>query len=116
MVLLADEPTGQVDSEAAGAIFDTLHAVNQQFGVNVIIVTHDYRIAQRVPRAITIRDGYMTTELRRTRTSGSQDEDEYILLDRGGRLQIPQAFIDEPALKDRVQLRKRGDQIIIRRA
>ena len=64
-VLLTDKPTGQVDSEAANVIFDTLHAVNQQSGVNVIIVTHDDRIAQRVPRAITIRDGYMTTEIRR---------------------------------------------------
>jgi putative ABC transport system ATP-binding protein len=116
LVLLADEPTGQVDSEAANAIFDTLHAVNQQNGVNVIIVTHDYRIAQRVPRAITIHDGHMTTELRRTRTDGSQDEIEYIILDHGGRLQIPQAFIDGLALKDRVRLHMSGDQIVIRRA
>jgi ABC-type lipoprotein export system ATPase subunit len=115
-LVLADEPTGQVDSEAADTIFDTLHPVNQQSGVNVIIVTHDHRIARRVPRAITIRDGYMTTELRRTPTNGDQDEDEYIILDHGGRLQIPQAFIDELALKDRVQLRMSGDQIVIRRA
>jgi ABC-type lipoprotein export system ATPase subunit len=116
LALLADEPTGQVDSEAANTIFDTLHAVNQQSGVNVIIVTHDYHIAQRVPRAITIHDSYMTTELRRTRTDDFQDEIEYIILDHGGGLQIPQAFIDELALMDRVQLHKSGDQIVIRRA
>jgi ABC-type lipoprotein export system ATPase subunit len=116
LLLLADEPTGQVDSEAANTIFDTLHAVNQQSGVNVIIVTHDYRIARRVPRAITIHDGYMTTELRRTRTNGSEDAGEYIILDHGGRLQIPQGLIDELALKDRVQLDRRGDYIVIRRA
>lgn len=115
-VLLADEPTGQVDSEGAGAVLDTLQTINQQSGLSVIIVTHDYHVAHRVPRAITIHDGYMTTEFRRTHAHGVQDENEYVILDGRGRLQIPQAVIDELALRDRVQLHRSGDHIRIDRA
>ncbi|MPZ96584.1 MAG: ATP-binding cassette domain-containing protein [Propionibacteriales bacterium] len=63
-VLLADEPTGNLDSAAGAGVlefFDDLHAV----GATIILVTHDQRIAARVPRVITLDDGAVVADERR---------------------------------------------------
>ncbi len=63
-VLLADEPTGNLDSASGAAVlglFDDLHAD----GATIILVTHDPRIAARVPRVVTIRDGQIVADERR---------------------------------------------------
>ncbi|MBF0170822.1 MAG: ABC transporter ATP-binding protein, partial [Nitrospinae bacterium] len=59
-VILADEPTGALDSTIGGAVLDILKELNEQ-GVTVIIVTHDRQIAQRADRIITMRDGKVET-------------------------------------------------------
>jgi len=56
-VLLADEPTGDLDSETGSIIVDYLHQVNKEFGKTIIMVTHDSSIARQADRIFRIRDG-----------------------------------------------------------
>jgi lipoprotein-releasing system ATP-binding protein len=56
-LILADEPTGNLDSRTGEAIFDLLVSLNQQLNITVLIVTHNESIANRAPRRITLLDG-----------------------------------------------------------
>ncbi len=100
-LLLADEPTGEVDSAAADTIFGVLRELNQKLGVTVIVVTHDAQVARRVDRVVAIRDGRTATEIRRRRDIAGHVilEEEFALLDRVGRLQIPAHYIESLGLK-----------------
>src|SRR5512145_1320991 len=61
-ILLGDEPTGEVDTATAQTIMDTFRNLRQQYGLTIIIVTHDPRIAGQVDRVVAIRDGKASTE------------------------------------------------------
>lgn len=113
-LLLADEPTGQVDSEASDTIFKAMTRLNHDYGVTIVIVTHDVQVAERVERVVGMRDGRVISEVQRRRDSS--DEHEFAILDRSGRLQLPQSFIEELALQERVQLELRDDHIGVYRA
>lgn len=111
-LLLADEPTGEVDSEAADMIFKVLRSMRDEFGVTVIIVTHDMQVANRVDRVIGMRDGRTSTEILRRRDGDVLvTDEEYAILDRAGRLQLPEAYIDALDMEDRVRLRLRNDRV-----
>ena len=56
-LVLADEPTGNLDSHTGGAVFDLLLELNAQMRTTLIIVTHNEEFARRMPRCITLRDG-----------------------------------------------------------
>ncbi len=62
VLLLGDEPTGEVDSITAQAIMDTFRRLSQRMDLTTIIVTHDPRIATQVDRVVAIRDGKISTE------------------------------------------------------
>jgi ABC-type lipoprotein export system ATPase subunit len=112
-LLLADEPTGEVDSEAAEQIFSTLRAFNREAGVTIIIVTHDVSVASRVDRVIGMRDGRTSTEIVRRRDSAGRiaSADEYVIVDRAGRLQLPQAYLEQLGIAERARLKLREDHI-----
>ncbi|MBA3944860.1 MAG: ABC transporter ATP-binding protein [Herpetosiphonaceae bacterium] len=114
-LLLADEPTGEVDSAAADTIFGVLRDLNQRMGVTVIVVTHDVQVAKRVDRVVAIRDGRTSTEIRRRRDVAGHviREEEFALLDRVGRLQLPQHFMEALELKDRVRLDLESDHVSV---
>ena len=61
-LLLADEPTGELDSQMAGEIFSLLREINRAFGVTVVVVTHYPGVAQYVNRVVHIRDGRISSE------------------------------------------------------
>ena len=106
-LLLADEPTGQVDSESADQVFTALRRINEHYETTIIVVTHDPRVAARVDRVIGIRDGRTSTEIRRARNlqDGSVHEEEWVILDQAGRLQLPQLFVESLEMRGRVKVR-----------
>ncbi len=111
-MLLADEPTGEVDSASAEQIFQSLRSLNEDFGVTVIIVTHDVNVATRVDRVVGMRDGRTSTEILRRRDGDvAVHEAEYAILDRAGRLQLPEAYIETLEMEDRVLLRLEEDHV-----
>lgn len=61
-ILLADEPTGAVDSQTAGRIQDLFHDLNKRLGITIILVTHDIRLADKMKRVVMISDGRISTE------------------------------------------------------
>lgn len=60
-LLLADEPTGNLDSKTGVNVMEELKKLNREYGTTVVIVTHDEKLAQMVDRIITIKDGSLVT-------------------------------------------------------
>lgn len=111
-LLLADEPTGEVDTEAAEIIFSVMRQLRDDFGVTVIIVTHDMHVANQVDRVVGMRDGRTSTEILRRRDGDVLvTDEEYAILDRAGRMQLPEAYIDALDMEDRVRLRLQNDRV-----
>ncbi len=111
-LLLADEPTGELDDATAAEILDLFGEINRELNTTIIIVTHDPDIAYKVGRVVMIRDGKMATEVRRRityqRLSGSAETDqpleEFILVDGSGRVQIPRDIIDRLNIGERARI------------
>ncbi|MFG3497395.1 ATP-binding cassette domain-containing protein [Streptomyces sp. NPDC047928] len=116
-VLLADEPTGELDSGTAEQIFAAFRRANEEFGTTIVIVTHDQAVAGEVRRTVAIRDGRTSTEiLRRTEVDAETGHEsltarEYAMLDRAGRLQLPADYTAALGMRDRVMLRLQEDHI-----
>lgn len=115
-VLLADEPTGELDTSTSNEIFSVLRAVSEQQGVTVIVVTHDPLVSDRVNRTVAIRDGRTSSET--VRRAGLSDEghheviaEEFAVLDRAGRLQLPTDYVEALQLERRVRLALEEDHV-----
>ena len=66
-ILLADEPTGALDSKTGRKIMDLFHKLNQERGITIILITHSQELAEETQRVITLRDGVITGEQRGNR-------------------------------------------------
>ncbi len=111
-LLLADEPTGSVDRKTADYIFDVFRRLNSEYGQTIIIVTHDVELSKKVNRVVAIRDGKISSErilkekyvnafgADKVNWMEEDTQEEYSIIDRAGRLQIPRHMLDELALKD----------------
>ncbi|GMA30575.1 ABC transporter ATP-binding protein [Litorihabitans aurantiacus] len=115
-LLLADEPTGELDEAASVNVLRSMEAVNAELGVTVVIVTHDPEVSEHVDRTIQIRDGRTSREvLRRTETdeAGAQRRvvEEFAVLDRVGRMQLPETYLEALDLRDRVRLDLETDHV-----
>lgn len=118
-LLLADEPTGSVDTKTAEKILDIFRELNRSTGLTVVIVTHDNLLAKKVDRVVAIRDGKTSSEyIRRPaldeleglgRLSDTEEDEEsheeYSVLDRAGRLQIPGHFLDALQMKNKNRMK-----------
>jgi ABC-type lipoprotein export system ATPase subunit len=116
LVLLADEPTGELDEATSAEVLQAMQAVNRERGVTTLIVTHDPTVSSHVARTVQIRDGRTSTEvLRRTHVdeNGRQHStaEEFAVLDRAGRMQLPDEFTTKLALRDRVRLALEPDHV-----
>ncbi|MDO5676079.1 MAG: ABC transporter ATP-binding protein [Propionibacteriaceae bacterium] len=108
-VLLADEPTGELDEVNSAEVLDIMRAAATELGTTVLIVTHDPMVSDHVARTVQIRDGRTSTEvLRRTEVDADgvarEVAEEYTVLDRNGRLQLPDAHIEALGLQERVRI------------
>ena len=115
-VLLADEPTGELDSATAAEVFGALQTANIELGVTVLIVTHDPEVSSVVRRVVAISDGRTSTETHRKALTGDDGEVaqhavEYAVLDRAGRLQLPKAMTEPLGMRDLVRLEGETDHI-----
>jgi ABC-type lipoprotein export system ATPase subunit len=115
-VLLTDEPTGELDSETAQEVFDALRTANRELGTTVVIVTHDAAVSGQVARTVAIRDGRTSSEvLRGLETEGAPGvAEEYAVMDRAGRVQVPREFREALDLTHRVRLALTDDHVEIR--
>ncbi len=126
-LLLADEPTGSVDTQTSDMIMDIFRRLNQELGVTIVIVTHDLSLAGKVDRVVAIRDGLTSTEFikrnpnlvlaggeHRTGSSIQEGHEEYVVVDRAGRLQIPKTFLDALRIGDRASMEFDGEKIMIK--
>jgi ABC-type multidrug transport system ATPase subunit len=111
-VLFADEPTGELDEATAADVFGALRTVNAELGVTVVVVTHDPNVVAEVRRAVAIRDGKIASEVRRA--DGGSAAEEFAVLDRAGRMQLPAAFVEALSLRDRVRLTLAPDHVAVR--
>ncbi|MBC8162539.1 MAG: ABC transporter ATP-binding protein [Roseiflexaceae bacterium] len=102
-ILLGDEPTGEVDWPTAQMILKLLRDLRDRFGLTIVLVTHDPRVAAWADRTVAIRDGRTSTETMRVDDDQPQPMasgeaapaeqpptfEELVVLDSAGRLQIP---------------------------
>ena len=114
-LLLGDELTGQIDSQSASKVYDALRRINKAFRTTIILVTHDPLVSSLVDRVVAIRDGRTSTEIRRHRdkVSGNIREEEWVILDQAGRLQLPKSYVESLNMRDRVKLRLEEDHITV---
>lgn len=109
-LLLADEPTGELDDLTGQEILDLFNDINQELGTTIVIVTHDPAVATSVGRAITIRDGRTSTETTRRvsferRVGGeATDTEEFLIVDSAGNVQIPRELLEELSIGRRVRV------------
>jgi ABC-type lipoprotein export system ATPase subunit len=115
-VLFADEPTGELDTATGADVFAALRAANTHFGTTVVIVTHDLDVSRQVQRTVAIRDGRTSSEVvRRIAVDewGASESiaEEYAMLDRAGRLQLPAEYRKKLGLGSRVRLDLESDHV-----
>ena len=113
-LLLADEPTGSVDSQTAGVIVDLFRSLASRYGVTVAVVTHDTAIAQHVDRTVAIYDGRTSFErVRRTAGDLVVGHEEYVVVDGDGRLQLPPELVERLGLAGRARIHLADDHLEI---
>lgn len=125
-LLLADEPTGELDSTTAGEVFSLLRQLNTSLGLTMLIVTHDAAIAGLADRTIAIRDGRTSTETVRRDAPpapgmpvsasaviglSGQTHRESVLIDRVGRLQLPREALERVSFDGRAEVRIENDHL-----
>jgi ABC-type lipoprotein export system ATPase subunit len=98
-LLLADEPTGELDTVTAGEILNLLRALNKELGLTTIVVTHDQMVAESMDRSVAIRDGRTSTEVLH-----GEAAEETVIIDGVGRLQIPKALLEALAFGGRARV------------
>ncbi len=124
-LLLADEPTGSVDTETSDMIMSIFRRLNKDTGVTIVIVTHDMSLASSVDRVVAIRDGMTSTEFVKRnpgldasvsgfKGSIRDEHEEYVVLDRAGRLQVPKAYLEQLGIAGKASMEFDGDKIIIK--
>lgn len=85
-LLLADEPTSQVDHDSRDDVLDLLVSVNEQFGTTIVVVTHDPSVGEAMGRTISMRDGRIGSEGRHGTT--------YAVVGADGTVQLPTDVLD----------------------
>jgi ABC-type lipoprotein export system ATPase subunit len=105
-VLLADEPTGELDDATSAEVLEVMRSVNRELGVTTLIVTHDPAVSEHVRRTVLIRDGRTSTEVFRSHGDDGEHSvaEEFTVIDRSGRLQLPAEYVSRLQLRDRVRL------------
>lgn len=128
-LLLADEPTGSLDTKTSNQVLDLFRTLNRTMGITIVIVTHDPLLARKVDRVVQIRDGKTSAEMIRrvsyaeelAQLSAESDHNdpeshmEFAVIDKAGRLQIPAGYLDADGFKgsNKVRVEMEDGRIIL---
>lgn len=120
-LLLADEPTGELDTITAQTIYDLLKWINQTYQTTILIVSHDPNIRRHVGRVVAIRDGQTSTETVRLADEIHPAQqvqitprfEELLMLDNAGRVQIPKEALEQSRIGNRVRVEVQADCVIL---
>lgn len=107
-LLLADEPTGELDTETSLEIYELLHKLAHEGGLSVLVVTHDVALARRSDRVVRIADGRISTQ-------GRRGQSELIAVDARGTVQLPRDMLLEAGIGDRARAKVVDDGILLQR-
>ncbi len=130
-LLLADEPTGAVDTKTSKVILDIFKELNKTEGLTIVIVTHDVKLSKHIDRVVAIRDGRTSSEIIRKKSYAEEldnlennlseviseqaqepepQHEELIVLDRSGRLQIPKDYLETLGIRGGDKLKVELDE------
>lgn len=126
-ILLADEPTGAVDSKTSDMIQDLFRKLNEEIGITIIIVTHDISLANKVSRVIMVSDGKISTEkimkeeyrkkldeLSTENLAEVESHEEYSVMDKAHRVQLSEDFLALAGIdSNKVKVEVKDGKIII---
>lgn len=105
-LLLADEPTSQLDAAGRLRVLEMLEQVNSEFGTTVVVVTHDSFVAGRMARTVTIRDGRVGAE--------GRHGNDYAVVGRDGVLQLPPDILEHVPPGTLLRLTRHPDGVDLR--
>lgn len=134
-ILLADEPTGAVDSKTADQIFSLFHKLNCELGITIVIVTHDMALADRVDRTVMISDGKISTEkirkesraevlrkaqeadFRAVSLQDNETHEEYSVMDKAHRVQLSEEILEQAGIdSNKVKVEVVDGKVVISKA
>jgi ABC-type lipoprotein export system ATPase subunit len=105
-LLLADEPTSQLESSAGRRVVSLLQTINEELGTTVVLVTHDPEVAGAFARTVVIRDGRVGAEGRRG--------EQFAVVDGSGSLQLPPDVLERFPPSTRLRVVRHEDGIDLR--
>ncbi|MHA2248125.1 MAG: ABC transporter ATP-binding protein [Candidatus Hodarchaeales archaeon] len=107
-IVLADEPTGELDTVTTFKIIDYFKLLNESLGKTIIVVTHDYRFANMTNKAIRILDGRIIGLHRAVDPTKSLSmREEVIFVDDHGNLRLPDEIRRQAGIKNHIQIEMR---------
>lgn len=124
-ILLADEPTGAVDSRTSDMIFELFKKLNEELRLTILIVTHDIALASKVQRVLMISDGkvstekiirdiYADTDANVGFSTSAQSHTEYSVLDKAHRVQLTDDVLEQAGIKtNKVRITVEDGKVVI---
>lgn len=106
-LLLADEPTSQLDHAGREAVLDLLDVVNERFGTTIVVVTHDAEVGARLGRAVSLRYGRIGLE--------EEADEDFVVIGRDGSVHLPDDLFAEWPAGTQVVVEREGDSVRLRR-
>ena len=106
-LLLADEPTSQLDEPARDAVLDLLDAVNEQFGTTIVVVTHDHEVGRRLGRTVSMRYGQVGHE--------GRNDGQFTVVGKDGSVHLPDELLADWPPGTRVVVERDGDNVRLSR-
>ncbi|MFK7916713.1 MAG: ATP-binding cassette domain-containing protein [Ilumatobacter sp.] len=113
MLVLADEPTGELDGATTDEIFGVMRDLSSEHGVTQIIVSHDPDLIGYVDRVVGIRDGRTSVEMRR---GDGDDVASMLVVDDVGRIQLPAEAVEQLGIGGRVEVEILDGELRVRPA
>lgn len=104
-LLLADEPTSQLDHESRDRVIEALKQVSRDMGTTVILVTHDPAVTAQIPRTVTIRDGRVGAE--------GRAGEEFVVVSADGSLPLPDDVLETFGPGSLVKVHREGDRFVL---